>query len=186
MRSHATTPALKPYSIEKGKGYIDWYNRLEYLKSLIIANTPVDKVYMVVDRYYNDAKDWVTCACGNQCAAIPRSEDSFPKDKTLRDLGMEFYNGFDLLREELTEEIYREGGTIIFDQVHYLDLIISRKRKAKRNSQFQGLTIKARYVPIYETVMDLGDILNFIEHRSGELLIKLGLTKSIKITPKPQ
>lgn len=33
---------------------------------------------------------WVTCVCGNQCAALPRESNGCPKDRKLRDLGVEF------------------------------------------------------------------------------------------------
>lgn len=36
------------------------------------------------------AMSWVTCACGNQCAAIPRLEEGHPVDKYLRSLGAKF------------------------------------------------------------------------------------------------
>lgn len=37
------------------------------------------------------AKDWITCATGNQCAIIPRSAIGRPEDVELEDLGMMFY-----------------------------------------------------------------------------------------------
>lgn len=37
------------------------------------------------------AGNWVTCACGNLCEVIPRTEDGKPKDDQLRLLGTEFY-----------------------------------------------------------------------------------------------
>jgi hypothetical protein len=36
--------------------------------------------------------DWVTCACGNQCAIIPRGAKGMPENQTLRILGNDFYN----------------------------------------------------------------------------------------------
>lgn len=36
--------------------------------------------------------EWVTCACGNQCAAIPRESNGRPKDDALRDLGCLFHH----------------------------------------------------------------------------------------------
>lgn len=38
-----------------------------------------------------EAKSWVTCACGNQCAIFPRFDNGMPKDEILQDLGMDFY-----------------------------------------------------------------------------------------------
>jgi hypothetical protein len=37
------------------------------------------------------AGDWVTCACGNQCAVLPREDDGEPLDTVLSDLGQDFY-----------------------------------------------------------------------------------------------
>jgi hypothetical protein len=38
------------------------------------------------------ANDWVTCACGNQCAIIPRDEEGEPIDEELQELGNDFSN----------------------------------------------------------------------------------------------
>lgn len=35
---------------------------------------------------------WVTCACGNLCAAIPRDSMGSPLDDELRTLGLEFHD----------------------------------------------------------------------------------------------
>jgi hypothetical protein len=37
------------------------------------------------------AKNWVTCACGNQCKVLTRDIFGQPKDSALRHLGMSFY-----------------------------------------------------------------------------------------------
>lgn len=37
------------------------------------------------------AGEWVTCACGNTCAIIPRGVDGSPKDGRLHALGVSFY-----------------------------------------------------------------------------------------------
>lgn len=36
------------------------------------------------------AFSWVTCACGNLCATIPREPDVQPRDRILAKLGMQF------------------------------------------------------------------------------------------------
>lgn len=38
------------------------------------------------------ATEWTTCACGNQCAIIPRNSVGTPDDMVLRALGMMFFN----------------------------------------------------------------------------------------------
>lgn len=42
-----------------------------------------------IQRLYNKASVWTTCACGNQCAIIPRN-DGQPEDDDLRLLGLDF------------------------------------------------------------------------------------------------
>lgn len=48
------------------------------------------------DNAVGRAGNWVSCACGNQCAIIPRYEtgnmQGQPVDITLHDLGMRFFN----------------------------------------------------------------------------------------------
>ena len=41
------------------------------------------------------AASWVTCACGNQCAALPRDSGGQPQDLVLRRLGMQFMEAID-------------------------------------------------------------------------------------------
>lgn len=36
------------------------------------------------------AEDWVTCACGSQCAVIPRTKEGNPLDLKLMMLGVKF------------------------------------------------------------------------------------------------
>lgn len=60
----------------------DWYSFLQ-------------KEEYTINELYNAkrlAGDWVTCACGNQCAIIPRSGQGVPEDDELTSLGQEFYN----------------------------------------------------------------------------------------------
>lgn len=38
------------------------------------------------------SEDWVTCACGNLCDAIPRTKHDSPKDDRLFRLGLDFMN----------------------------------------------------------------------------------------------
>lgn len=42
------------------------------------------------------AKSWVTCACGHQCAIIPRQENGVPIDSELAELGSDFYEAISL------------------------------------------------------------------------------------------
>ena len=65
---------------------------------------------------------WVTCACGNQCAVIPRDDDGSPVDARLSGLGIRFdmairnedrYDALDILERieaRSTELINRING----------------------------------------------------------------------------
>lgn len=72
------------------------------------------------------ASSWITCACGNQCAVIPRTVSGKPVDKELKDLGLEFMYAIDdrnkiaakallltieLRSAELIKEILKDGTT---------------------------------------------------------------------------
>lgn len=76
---------IKTFAEDKGEEPFDWnefLNREEYtLEELIKAD--------------NLASSWVTCACGNQCAEIPRVSErcigfNSPVDLILKQLGFEF------------------------------------------------------------------------------------------------
>lgn len=53
---------------------------------------------------YELASDWVTCACGNQCAVLPRNNYGEPRDLVLLRLGNDFYHAID---SRLVEEARR-------------------------------------------------------------------------------
>lgn len=46
------------------------------------------------------AGEWVTCACGNQCAIIPRGRNGDPIDQELRELGYSFFMSIDRRRKK--------------------------------------------------------------------------------------
>lgn len=55
-----------------------------------------------------EAASWVTCACGNQCAIIPRFSDGEPKDKPLRQLGYQFFYAIEEEKWGAARETLRE------------------------------------------------------------------------------
>lgn len=69
------------YSEKEGKGFFDWSAFLN--KEAYSANELREAIRL--------AGSWVTCACGNQCEAIPRETDGTPVDKRLNDLGLRFF-----------------------------------------------------------------------------------------------
>lgn len=74
------------YCETKDKPPFDWMGYLERQHKRM-AHSASNQVMAM-------ARSWVTCACGNQCRIIPREADEpylgTPKDKPLRDLGVEF------------------------------------------------------------------------------------------------
>lgn len=57
---------------------------------------------------------WTTCACGNQCAIIPRKifpkdshSNGIPIDEELKDFGFDFYRSVDSCRWEDAKEFLR-------------------------------------------------------------------------------
>ena len=69
------------YAEDNGRKVTDWNHVLDNWKT-----------YSIDERWNFGtlSKSWVTCACGNQCDAIPRYETGMPKDKQLYDLGLVF------------------------------------------------------------------------------------------------
>ena len=68
---------IKTYSEERGKKAFDWNKALS--KKRISKETWKE--------LQKKASDWVTCACGNQCAIIPRWYNGAPLDDVLTELG---------------------------------------------------------------------------------------------------
>lgn len=82
--------------LEMGTSF-DWWKALEEAEDWHITD----------NRWSNltsRAGSWVTCACGNQCAIIPRDSEGEPKDEELSDLGLEFYSA--IMGRHLTEAAF--------------------------------------------------------------------------------
>lgn len=81
----------KTYAETQDKESIDWYKIISDLRS-----GKIEKYNSVGNssdewiRIMNNAMDWVTCACGNQCSIIRRDMDGHPLDSLLLDLGGRF------------------------------------------------------------------------------------------------
>ena len=76
-----TEQEKQPYSQHKTGGVFDW--------NAFLASEQHD-----TDAWEDACKhsgSWVTCACGNQCAVLPRSTDGEPSDELLSELGMDFH-----------------------------------------------------------------------------------------------
>lgn len=129
-----------PYSITKKEEFIDWNSEI---KKVRIRN--LDKLE---DLSYL-SENWVTCACGNQCAAIPRIQSvpfmGRPKDQHLAELGTIF--------AEIMKNLY----------FHAADCDSFQDKRVKR--EFKELKTKALFT------------IELIERRSTEILSDLDITE---------
>lgn len=78
----------KTYAETQGKAPFDWNHFLNRAIAGQITVAEEAKAMQLSSR-------WVTCACGNQCAIIPREGDccggpGAPNDEMLKDLGLQF------------------------------------------------------------------------------------------------
>jgi hypothetical protein len=55
------------------------------------------------------AGSWVTCACGSQCDAIPRTANGRPQDYFLKSYGMLFYDCIFLIKPRRFSRGLRKG-----------------------------------------------------------------------------
>lgn len=177
MAKSKKIPALKPYSIEKGDGYIDWYKRINYLKSLIVQNPPYGLIQKRIDKCRIDSSSWVTCACGNLCAAIPRGAIGSPLDHTLQELGRAFYDIW------CDAHLIRIPGKIPYNQAEHLFQEDYKMRYRYRKEL--GLLISPQYVYLYALLLDAEYTLNQIEQRSGEILHQMAIESGIIYPAKP-
>jgi len=74
---------MKTYSELKREKVFDWNKFLE---------NPPKCPSIEYHHACNLAREWVSCACGNQCDIIPRSETGRPYDRELESLGIHFHD----------------------------------------------------------------------------------------------
>lgn len=78
------------YAEERGEWVYDWSAILWNIEHGLFTEEEMRE-------WQGASYSWVTCACGNQCADIPRSpaggvmQKGTPLDDDLRDLGAKFY-----------------------------------------------------------------------------------------------
>lgn len=81
---------MTTYAESKGAKPFDWN---DFLRRAVAGEILTNEEHLDACRL---AHDWVTCACGNQCASIPRSNGSgMPEDEELSNLGALFYSLID-------------------------------------------------------------------------------------------
>ena len=75
----------KTYSEKRDIPPFDWNICLDELMAGKELSAELHKHYVSL------AANWVTCACGNQCAILPRNLNGVPYDHALYGLGHYFY-----------------------------------------------------------------------------------------------
>lgn len=80
-KRHATAKRLPTYAESIGDRSFNWFKALSAPKI-----TRVEWKLL-----HGKASSWTTCACGNQCAILPRDDDGGPDDDRLYYLGITFY-----------------------------------------------------------------------------------------------
>lgn len=73
----------KVYAETRGAKRFNWFEELA--KRIKKNSGPIVKLS-------KKAESWTTCACGNQCAALPRDDGGEPLDGELSDLGVQFFS----------------------------------------------------------------------------------------------
>lgn len=110
----------KTYAESNGIPAFDWNDALDHPGEFIDLHLK--------------SRDWVTCACGNQCAIIPRHKEAMgfqqrgePKDDSLSDLGCEFH-------ECVLESDYTKAKMIL-GQIEAHSAILIAQELAKLNAE---------------------------------------------------
>jgi len=90
---------------------VDWVKELN--------NVSTDADWKRLEKF---SQNWVTCACGNQCAIIPRLKaNGEPKDDALRYLGIEFH-GFIRNKDKhmaiLYLQIIEERAAVLINKIN--------------------------------------------------------------------
>ena len=102
------------YASQQGERSFDWN------KALLKKNWPKtveDQAHLI-----KLASDWVTCACGNQCAIIPRSGSGYPTDFELKVKGCLFRvaikAGNYILARKVLVSIEKRSAILIKEIIH--------------------------------------------------------------------
>ncbi len=106
---------LIPYSASQGHSPFDWNAFLKKEVSELTLTELKEAVKLSIG--------WVACACGNQCAILPRDKVGVPKDGILRNHGVGFYAQIAgmMVRFEAGNDAgviwYRDGARKILEQI---------------------------------------------------------------------
>jgi hypothetical protein len=83
----------------------------------------------------NRAMGWATCACGNQCAVIPRNEVGEPIDGELYHLGLEFF-------EDIQSKNWKKSKeTLEMIECRSSEIINEIKKEAEKQLKIMGYKV---------------------------------------------
>ncbi len=106
---------------QKLKKVFDWNT---FLKKAVAGKVSESEIHTAEIR----AADWVTCACGNQCAVLERDDDGQPLDGLLESLGYKFMNNIDNGRfqeaQKTLEAIEKRSAVLIKQKVKELSVTL--------------------------------------------------------------
>jgi hypothetical protein len=72
------------------------------------------------------AAGWVSCACGSQCAALPRKKSGKPLDEELAGLGLKFYlaiTQMDAVQARVVLEQIEHRSSLLLSQIKSRQLL---------------------------------------------------------------
>lgn len=165
---------MKTYSEKKNEPPFDWFKAL---------SQKITKKFKLPEELREKSADWVTCACGNQCAIIPRDEDGMPLDDVLIDLGTEF--------NQNVEDIFEYQDDVVLanhsrkEAIETLRKIEERSAEIIREIQAPPPPTQTGYaVEIYETSWEQ-DSCHFTEKRAATTAAKLKKETGFPVRVRP-
>lgn len=132
------------YSVKEGEKYFDWY---AFLKQEVFTQDELDDAA-------GKASDWVTCACGNQCAILDRNEWGEPEDQKLAEIGTHFADSV-------------ENMAYAFGTLSELQEDLSEEEKISKGDQRSLDRLKGDFARAHK---DAVNTLNAIEKHSTKLI----------------
>jgi hypothetical protein len=136
----------KTFAETQGCAPFDWNKEL----TAAIARFPGRQEH---EKMVQLAAKWPTCACGNQCAIIPRWEENelpytvgaipgMPKDDYLAILGIDFH-------QQIVRCNYREALEILHDIEHFSALIVREELIKINKAQLEPSSYDTHQEPAY-------------------------------------
>ena len=103
---------MKTYAETQGKAPFDWN---AFLVKESYSYTEVEHAHYL-------SREWVTCACGNQCDIIPRNYQGMPEDKILQHYGKEFVKFLSLMiNKYFSKEDFNIGKKLAKQTLHAIE-----------------------------------------------------------------